>query len=207
MNQPCDDDDGRSTVSTVPLPLAHVVARSFLARRSIRAATVPESLSRKNARRGGGGGGRRGSPLPFPTKIADESSLALSPRLVSFGRVSPGITSRCQVVERKREEGVRRKRDEGRGAGRRREADVRSRTFRVAGNIVGDRRNGWSLVDHDGTAISGKLVHDVGHGTCEDSTAYPRYSRPPVYVGSPKSPLNFEVIQPAGHHKIRTWPR
>lgn len=112
VNQPCDDDDGRSTVSTVPL--VHVVARSFLARRSIRGA---ESLSRKSAR-GEEGGERRGSPLPFLTKIADESSLALS-RRCPLAAFRPALTSRCQAAERKREGGIGEERHGGRaGSGR-----------------------------------------------------------------------------------------
>lgn len=84
VNQPCDDDDGRSTVSTVPLPLAHVVAWLFLARRSIRGHGV-ESLSRKSAR----GGERGGSSLPFPTKIA--SPLSLSRDGVLWPRFDPAL--------------------------------------------------------------------------------------------------------------------
>lgn len=146
VNQPCDDDDGRLTVSSVPLPLA----RRRRSSRQDRYALAVRSLFRESAR-----GGEREREESLAVAIPDENSgqvlslsLALSVfrsfvLLVSFGRVSPGVTSRCQVAERKHEGGATGERWDGagrweRGAG----GHVRSRTFRVAGNIVGaDRRN------------------------------------------------------------------
>lgn len=147
VNQPCDDDDGRSTVSTVPLPLAHVVTRSFLARRI----DTRRSLLREKARETREG--RRDLPLPFPTKIANESSLSLS-RSFSRSLSRDGVLwprfARHYFTLSSRET------ERGRGsniAKGERETTFDRERFASPVSISRERRNGWILRhrrrDHD----------------------------------------------------------